>query len=190
MTSSVTFTSTLVTSLTAFVYYDNTINTTAGVTQPFNNDPDNSLINQYTSVTTDDPATGLKVSFQDSYVSLQGSDADGNMYYWVSFLIDPTQTDAPSTALMQTVTEPGTVVNLDNKPYNLLYACDPNGTPCPNGLACYNDPMTKKNYCVGIKTSNFSIIVLVIIFIFIILCCIIFAFLCYKLFGIVNVNKV
>jgi len=155
--------------------------------QPFNNSPDNSSAEQYTYV-TGKAQDGIDVKFSNSYVSVQGTDSNGNKYYWVSFLIDP-----PSNALslgIATVTQPGTVVNLNEKKYYILYACDENKA-CPDGLGCFADPITKKSYCAGIGYGpdgvNWVMMIFLIILILVLVA--IAIFLTIKFFHIVNVGK-
>jgi hypothetical protein len=184
---SVTFTSTLVTQLTAFVYYDGNYDpTNQSSGQPFNNSPTANLAGQYQAITTDTPATGLDVPFKDSYVSIQGTDTDGNMYYWVSFLINPPTTTVKVTNI-SSITESGTLIDLDKVQYQLLVACTP-GIPCPDGLACYNDPISKKNYCVGIGTSNKTYLMLGIYILIFIILVIIVAFVSVKIFHVIRVR--
>lgn len=127
---SVTFTSTLVDTLEAFIYLNSDLQPTTGP-QPFNNSPGNVSAEQYNYV-TGNAADGIDVNFTNSYVSVQGTNSKGNIYYWVSFLIDPPSNANNSVAQ---ITEPNTLVNLDEKQYYLLTACDPYN-PCPDGLAC------------------------------------------------------
>lgn len=186
---SVTFTSTLVDTLEAFVYYNSDYQSSGPNTQqPFNNSPDNSSAEQYTYV-TGSASDGIDIKYTNSYVSIQGTDSKGNIYYWISFLIDP---PSNSNALdIATVTQANTVIDLDTKKYNILYVCDPN-TPCPNGLGCFADPITKKNYCTGIGYGSDGvnwIMIFVLIFIVIIMIAVA-SFLAFKLFHVVNVSKV
>ena len=182
---SVTFTSTLVETLEAFIYLNSDHQPTPGP-QPYNNSPDNSSAQQYSYV-TGNAEDGIQVNFTNSYVSVQGTDTQGNIYYWVSFLIDP-----PSNANNQVtkITEPNTVVDLDSKQYYLLTACD-NITPCPNGLGCFSDPITKKSYCTGIGYGNGSseMWIYIIILILILVLLAVAIFLAFKFFHIVNVRN-
>lgn len=187
MNNNITFTSKLVTQLTAFVYYDGSYDpTNQSGEQPFNNSTSANLAGQYQSIQSDTPSEGLQVPFKNSYVSIQGTDSSGNMYYWISFLIDPPSTTVKQTNIAQ-ITDPGTVIDLDTKSYQLLLACVP-GTPCPDGLACYNDPISKKNYCVGIGTSNKTYIMLAIYIILLIIFVLVASFLSIKIFHIINVR--
>lgn len=189
MSASVTFTSKLVTQLTAFIYYDSEYDPTNQSTdQPFNNSTGNNVASQYESKTTTTPSEGLVVSFKDSYVSLQGTDAAGNVYYWVSFLIDPSTTASYQSQGIATITSAGTVVDLDTKAYNLLLACS-DTTPCPDGLACYNDPISKNNYCVGIGTSKKTYGWLIFFVFILIILVVVVAVLGIKVFHIVNVRQ-
>jgi len=188
MAQSVTFTSKLVTQLTAFIYFDSNYDpTNQSSGQPFNNSPNANVAGQYQAITSDDPSTGLDVPFKNSYVSIQGSDANGNMYYWISFLIDPPATAVKVTDIAE-ITAAGTVIDLDTKQYQLLLACNPD-TPCPGGLACYNDPISKKNYCVGVGTSKKTYAILGIFIMIFIILVVVVAFVSVKIFHIVNVRQ-
>jgi hypothetical protein len=182
---SVTFTSTLVDTLEAFIYYNSSITYQPGP-QPFNNSPDNVSAEQNGYV-TGNAQDGITVNFINSYVSIQGTDSNGNIYYWVSFNIDPSSTQASKLKTIQ-ITEPNTTVDLDTKQYFPLYACN-NGTQCPDGLACFNDPITKKSYCAGIGKQNISKGVAMIIILVIIILVIISLFLTFKLFHVIFMRK-
>lgn len=183
---SVTFQSTLVETLEAFIYYNSDYES-AGPTvkQPFNNSPSNSSAEQYGYV-TGNASDGISIKYTNSFVSIQGTDAVGNIYYWVSFSIDPSTTAQNLNVI--TITEPNTVIDLDTKLYYKLYACN-SSTQCPNGLSCYNDPITKKNYCVGIGVdgTNWVLIIVMVIILLVILA--IAGFLTFKLFHVINVRK-
>lgn len=182
---SVTFTSQLVDTLEAFVYYDSSLVYTGGA-QPFNNTPGNFSAEQYGYV-TGNAQEGISVKFTNSFVSIQGTDSKGNIYYWVSFAIDPPGSQADNLKVAA-ITTSNTTVDLDKKQYFLLQVCD-GVTPCPDGLGCFNDPITKKSYCTGIGTqgTNWGIFIIMILLVVILIC--VAAYLTVKLFHVINVRK-
>lgn len=182
---SVKFTSTIVDTLEAFIYYSSDLVYTPGK-QPFNNSPGNFSAEQYGYV-TGNAQDGISIKYTTCFVSIQGTDSKGNIYYWVSFNIDPpsNQTNSLKTTA---ITTPNTVVDLDKYQYYPLYVCD-GITPCPDGLGCFNDPITKKSYCTGIGTqgTNWGLIIIMVLIIIILLCVV--AVLAVKLFHVINVSK-
>ena len=179
---SVTFTSTLVDNLEAFIYYNSALVYTPG-TQPFNNQPGNFSAEQYSYV-TGNAQDGINIKYVNCFVSIQGSNSKGDIYYWTSFELDPSK----SNNKVHQITTPNVTVNLDTIQYYPLYACD-GKTPCPDGLGCFNDPITKKNYCAGIGTqgTNWGLLVIMVLLIIILLGIVLF--LAFKIFHVVNVGK-